>query len=277
MTFDKLFAKYMKSVQFKKLKTRSKQLYLYGARGLCDYLGDKPVEKIRRSDLLRFQQEASDKPAYANVALRVASIVFSFGLDMEYVDHNPAARIKKLKVGSHTKWMLDEVKAIIALHDRKISTAVALAWYTGQRESDVLNMRWADFDGEYLAVKQEKTNLDMKIKVHPDLALYLNRIRGLEPDNSYIVSGPQKMGGPAFRNMFKRRTDKLGIKKVFHGIRKGVASSLAENGSPISEIAALMGHKSIRMAAYYAEQANSKVLTDSAVRNLSGVIAQAGD
>lgn len=277
MTFDKLFANYMKSPQFKKLKTRSKQLYLYGARGLSEHLGSKPVDKIRRSDLLRFQQEVSDRPAYSNVALRVASIVFSYGLDMEYVDHNPAARIKKLKVGSHTKWMLDEVKAIIALHDRKISTAVALAWYTGQRESDVLNMKWGDFDGEYIAVKQEKTNLDMKIKAHPDLVLYLNRIRGLEPDNSYIVSGPQKMAGPAFRNMFKRRTDKLGIKKVFHGIRKGVASSLAENGSPISEIAALMGHKSIRMAAYYAEQANSKILTDSAVNNLSGVIGPAYD
>jgi integrase len=76
------------------------------------------------------------------------------------------------------------------------------------------------------------------------------------------------MSSQAFRNMLKRRTQKLNIKKVFHGIRKGVASSLAEQRAPLNEIAAIMGHKSIRMAAYYSEQANNKVLTDNAVNTI---------
>jgi len=51
-----------------------------------------------------------------------------------------------------------------------------------------------------------------------------------------------------------------------------VASSLAENRAPLSEIAAMMGHKSMRMAAYYAEQADTKILTDNAVNNLASCI-----
>lgn len=272
MNFEKLFLEYTKSPQFKRLSVKSKQLYMYGGDGIAKSLGRKDVRNIKRSDLLKFQQDTSDRPAFSNMAIRVASIVFAYAMDMDHTDHNPAARFKKLKGGSHAKWTVDEVKSVIALHDRKISTAVALAWYTGQRESDVLNMRWSDFDGDYIKVIQQKTGLEMKIKAHPDLAAYLTRIRNIEPETHYIVSGAEKMGGSAFRGMLKRRTDKLGIKKVFHGIRKGVASSLAENGSPINEIAAIMGHKTLRMAAYYAEQADTKVLTDNAVKNLESCV-----
>jgi integrase len=83
------------------------------------------------------------------------------------------------------------------------------------------------------------------------------------------------MGDSNFRKLFASESKRLGVQKVFHGIRKGVASSLAENGRPISEIAAMLGHKSIRMAAYYAEQADSTKLAESAVSNLTSVTVQA--
>lgn len=268
MTFEKLFKEYLKSQQFKNLSVRSKQAYMYGGKSLINHFGDTDLSKIKRADLIRYQNNTCDRPALANMAVRVGSVIFSFAVDMEYMEHNPAARFKKLKIGSHTKWTVDEVKAMIALGDRVISTAVALAWYTGQRESDILAMRWGDCSGEYISLTQQKTNVEMRIKCHPDLANYLNNIRGLSEPGDFIVSGKKQMSGSAFRNMFKRRTDKMGIEKVFHGIRKGVASSLAENRTPLTEIAAIMGHKSIRMAAYYAEQANAKILTDNAVDNL---------
>ena len=268
MNFEKLFDEYLKSPGFRKLSVRSKQLYMYCGRQLSDYFKKKNVDKIKRSDLLALQNARQERPAHANLVIRVASVVFAYAVDMVIMPFNPAARLKKLKTGSHIKWTPEEVKKVIAIGDRKISTAVALAWYTGQRESDVLGMTWADYDGTYIKVIQKKTGLEMNIKVHPDLVEHLNSLADNEPDHYYIVSGPNKMSGPAFRNMLKRRTDKLHIGKVFHGIRKGVASALAENGSSINEIAAIMGHKSIRMAAYYTEQASTKTLTESAVDNL---------
>ena len=191
---------------------------------------------------------------------------------MDIVPNNPVARLKKLKIGSHEKWTPDEVRRVIAIGDRKISTAVALAWYTGQRESDILSMQWHHFDGQYVAVVQAKTKLEMKIKAHPDLIAYLEGVRGNACPTDFIVSGKKIFNSSAFRGMLKRRLDDMDIHKVFHGIRKGVASSLAENRAPLSEIAAMMGHKSMRMAAYYAEQANNKVLTDNAVGSLPSCV-----
>lgn len=268
MTFEKLFNEYLKSQQFSRLSIRSKQAYMYAGKSLVDHFGKTPLGKIKRADLMRYQNDTANRPALANMAIRVGSVIFSFAVDMEYMEHNPASRLKKLKVGSYTKWSVNEVRAMIALEDRKISTAVVLAWYTGQRESDILAMRWRDYDGQYINLTQKKTNMEMRIKCHPDLVIYLDKIRKNSGPEEFIVSGAAQMGGSAFRNMFRRRTEKLNIDKVFHGIRKGVASSLAEQRTPISEIAAIMGHKSIRMAAYYAEQANAKILTDNAVDNL---------
>lgn len=151
---------------------------------------------------------------------------------------------------------------------------MALAWYTGQRESDILNMRWSDFKDGYINVIQQKTNLEMKIKAHHDLAAYLKSVKGDEPDDYFMVSGAKKMNPSTFRMRLKRRTDSANIDKVFHGIRKGVACSLAENGTPINEIAAIMGHKSLRMAAYYAEQASGDRLRENAVTGLVAVIAR---
>lgn len=266
MTFEKLFDQYMKSPGFRNLSVRSKQLYIYCGKQLSDYFGNKDVDKIKRSTLLALQEERQTRPAHANLLIRVSSVVFAYAVNMDIIPFNPASRLSKLKVGSHIKWSPEEVKKVIEFGDRKISTAVALAWYTGQRESDVLNMRWCDYDGQYISMIQKKTGLEMAIKVHPDLGEYLNKIRG--PDNEYIVSGQNRMSSSAFRGRLRRRTDKLHIDKVFHGIRKGVASALAENGRSVNEIAAILGHKTIRMAAYYAEQASNKTLTENAVDNL---------
>ncbi len=272
MTFEKLLNQYVKSPGFERLSPTSKSVYMYAVDNLIRHFKDADITKLRRSDFLKFQQELSGKPSVANLAVRVASVLFSYAADFDIVAANPVANMKKLKAGSHERWSVDEVSKVIALNDRKVSTAVALAWYTGQREGDILSMRWRDYDGEYISILQQKTGVEMKIKVHSDLAAYLKQFENQNPED-YLVSGTKRMSGASFRNMLRRRIDPLGIEKVFHGIRKGVASSLAENGRPISEIAAIMGHKSIRMAAYYAEQANGTTLRENAVSNLTSVTA----
>jgi integrase len=94
-------------------------------------------------------------------------------------------------------------------------------------------------------------------------------VRGVEPDDYFIVSGKNPISEQAFRGRFSRAMEKLGIHKTFHGIRKGVASMLAENGRSTTEIAAILGHKTTRMAEYYAEQACGKKLASNAVDNLT--------
>lgn len=272
MNFEKLFRKYEASSGFAKLSPKSKQIYVYISKKLSDHLGDMDVSDMKRSTFIAIQSQYRDKPAMANLMTRVASIAMSYAVDLDILPANPVAGMKNLKTGSHQRWEPDEVRKVIALNDRKISTAVAIAWYTGQRESDVLKMRWKDIRDGYLTVVQDKTKQELKIKMHGDLVDFLGKIRNGDPEGYYIVSGESRMTGGAFRAAFRRRMDRIGMRKTFHGIRKGVASSLAENGSSVKEIAAILGHKSIRMAAYYAEQASGKKLVENAVSSITSCV-----
>lgn len=272
MNFARLFSKYEKSPGFAKLSPNSQRIYAYCAARLVDELGDQDVGKMRRSTFIALQSKYRDRPAFANLMTRVASVALSYGVDLDILPANPAAGMKGMKIGSHAKWEPDEVSKMIRIGDRKISTAVALAWYTGQRESDILKMRWSDIKDGYVSVTQDKTGQELKIKIHGDLERLLSSVRGDEPDHYYIVSGENPTTGAAFRALFRRRKERMGFPKTFHGIRKGVACSLAENGRSVKEIAAILGHKSIRMAAYYADQASGKKLVENAVSSITSCV-----
>ena len=275
MTFDELFKDYSNTDSYKKLSVASWRGYAYGAKNLSSHFKNRDATKLRRSDFIKMKDEMSNRPGSANLVLRVASILYGHALDRDLIAANPVANMKKNKLQGHEKWNPEEVRKLISEADERISIAVALAWYTGQREGDILAMRMGDYTDGYIALTQSKTKTEMKIKVHPDLEAILSAIAPKRSHEDYIVSGTKRMGDSNFRKLFASESKRLGVEKVFHGIRKGVASSLAENGRPISEIAAMLGHKSIRMAAYYAEQADSTKLAESAVSNLTSVTVQA--
>jgi integrase len=270
MTFDKLIKEYWKSPGYKLLAPKSKSIYDGYAYKLAKRFGDRDISTLRRSDMIKMLNDHSDKPAAANLLLRVASVMLSYALDMDEIPYNPCARLNKLKIGSHERWYPEEVRKAIATGDRIVAAATALAWYTGQREGDILGLQWKDFRGGYLNLIQAKTKAEMGIRCHVDMMVYLENLRGNEPDHYFIVSGAKSISGQAFRGRFARAMEKIGIKKTFHGIRKGVASALAESGSSTSEIAAILGHKTTRMAEYYAKQASAKKMASSAVDNITG-------
>lgn len=275
MNFDKLFTEYSKTDGFKKLSESSVRSYTYAAEKLIKHFKEKDITTLRRSDFIKMKDDLSMTPGSVNLILRVASVMFGYALDRDIIGANPVANMKKNKLQGHEKWTPVEVRLFLAQADLRMATAVALAWYTGQREGDILNMKTTDYSDGYITLVQGKTKTEIKIKVHPDLENFL-RISVLphRKPGDYLVSGENKMSESYFRQVFASEVEKLGIDKVFHGIRKGVASSLAENGRPISEIAAMLGHKSIRMAAYYAEQADGTKLAESAVSNLTSVTVQ---
>ena len=274
MNIDRLIKEYWKSPNYKALSEKSRQIYDSYFHRIADHFREKDVATIKRSDVIKLVNEYADRPAAANMVLSVSSVLFSFAMDIDAIPHNPAARVRKLKTGSHERWFPKEVASAISVNDRIVSVAVALAWYTGQREGDILGFQWKDIKNGYISVIQSKTNVEIAIKLHPDLLTILNAVRGDEPEHYFIVSGQKPIKDQAFRGRFKRAMDKLGIYKTFHGIRKGVASDLAENGRSTKEIAALLGHKTTRMADYYAKEASEKKMAASAVNNLTAVIAR---
>lgn len=274
MNMEELIQRYVMSPRYQRLANSSQLSYKHALKTLAKYFGAKDIKKIKRSDFIALQEKMVKTPGLSSLAIRVASVVFEYGVDLDLIPFNPAARIKKPEGGSYEKWTIDDVKKALAeCADSKVVTAIALGWYTGQRECDILEMRWRDIEGGYVGTIQNKTKMEMKIRLHPDIISFLMERRGRALDSDFIVSGRKPMTPAAFRARFRRRMDEIGISKTFHGVRKGVACSIAERGGSTKEIAAILGHKTLRMAAYYAEQAEHTILTENAVNQLPSAIS----
>lgn len=272
MKVSQVIREYRKSRAFRALADSSKKQYVYALEKIEDFMGDREIDTIRRPDFLRLMEKLSATPAIANRVARIASILFSYALDMDYVQGNPASKLKKNKLGTWVKWYPHEVQKVIDEGDRVVSTAVALAWYTGQRECDVLNMRWSDIINDtHIRVLQQKTKRHkdedgyLMIEIHPDLREILAR---LDRTGDFIVFPDKPMTQSGFRSAFKRMIAKVGVDKNFHGIRKGIGSFLAELGVSTNEIAAFLGHSTLDMAALYTSQAEGRKMVTSAVRGI---------
>jgi hypothetical protein len=76
--------------------------------------GTAPVASLRRGDLIAMRDSMAATPSEANNWLKTIRGLLDYGLDLEMIPHNPAARIKALKVpnpdGFRT-WIEDEIEA----------------------------------------------------------------------------------------------------------------------------------------------------------------------
>lgn len=259
---------YMKSRRFTSLAAATQRNYIPALDQITDLIGETPIEEVRRRDLIRAFEGMAEKPAVANRFGRVASVFFNYATDMEYCTANPAQRLTPFRLGTWRQWTKEEVDKVIALKHPIVSVAVALAYYTAQREADVLKMQWSDIKDGVLKVKQNKTGTVLDIAIAPQLQEILNEV---PKKGKYIIPSKTSspLSGPAFRNMTKRITRTVGVDAPFHGLRKTVGSRLAEKGRSVNEIAAVLGHKTLTMAALYTKQADSRKMIASAVTSLA--------
>lgn len=266
MNIEEATDTYLKSRRYQKLSLSSKIQYDNALRHLRTIFSGRDISSIRRPEIIRAYDEMYHTPGKASQFVRVSSAFFNYALDMELIQANPCIRVALEKGGNIPRWDVKDIMAVINLRHRVVSTATALAWHTGQREGDILEMKWSDIQDGFIVMTQSKTGTKMKIPVSDDLKEYLESI---DKTGEYIVSGYARITCPAFRAAFKRATRGINIDLPFHGIRKTVASVLAEKGATVNEIAAALGHKTLAMAELYTKGANSDRLVESAMRKLT--------
>src|SRR3981189_3603722 len=121
-----------------------------------------------------------------------------------------------------------------------------LLLYTGQRIGDVLAMRWADYDGDYIKVIQEKTKAKTDVYCHHILKAELEQWRA-----SQRILGTRILtrydGKPLSYNRVRNRTGEIlgaiGRRHLqLRDLRRTAATTLAEAGCTTPQIAAITGH-----------------------------------
>jgi integrase len=203
-----------------------------------------------------------------------ARALFSFARNRGKMNTDPLEGMKSPVPGEYRPWTRREVDVFLRGATPQTRMAIELAYYTGQRMSDVLAMRWDDIDKAEIAVQQQKTGALLTVPIHPKLRLAMRRHAKISHGDTIVaMENGQPYSIETFRHKFHRERDGLGLPDdlVFHGLRKLTAVSLAEGGASTREIMAVGGWRTTRMVDHYCKGSNQRKLAKSAIDKLGGI------
>ncbi len=279
-SFSALYARYLASPNFKKLKPSSQ----YCTRNTMDRIiakhGKGLVTQMTREHVDKIIGAMAETPAAANTWLKRIRTLVNYSIALGWRQTDPTKGVNKFQEGEYHTWDDSELAAYEArwpLGTRE-RTAYALALYTGQRRSDIFRMTWADVGGGYVKVVQAKTGTKLEIPIHPDLAEALDEwpkkhltIITSTKESQYSVE--------SFGNLMADAIGKADLPKrcVLHGLRKAATRRLAESGCSANQIASITGHKSLEEVERYTRAASQKKMAGDAILKLPSRVGTNGN
>lgn len=272
-TLDALMEAYRRSPEWNGMAENTRKVYSAYLKYL-ERVGQVSVADIKRRDLWATADRIveSNGQGAAKGFVRAASALFKWAVRREWIEHSPATGIETPKGGHLPAWTAQEADQAEAGLPEHLRRVVVLARYTGQRRGDLCAMTWAAFDGQTIRVKQQKTGAELVIPCHPTLRAELEKWK-LGAKAVTILANTQ--GRPWVAQHLSHELpvalarldmpERLNV----HGLRKLAATSLADAGCTVHEIAAVTGHTTLSMVALYTRSADQERLAGAAIVRLT--------
>lgn len=257
---------YKGSPKYTALSPNSKRAYGFAEKHLSQFM-NRDLEELRRSDVVKFGDAAKHKGS-ARLAMVLLANATKHCFDRDLVAAKLDTRIDMPKQQSHLRWTQEEIDIFLAHAPKHVAMLALMVLYTGQRKSDVIKMKWSDYDGQCIKVVQKKTKRSICIPVHRQLQLLLTQRFGFIGvgtilHNAYGSVWTEESAGRAFS---RTRRECLSRPLTLHGLRHTTASILAELGLSPSELASILGHTTLREVARYTSGVDQKALAEKAIR-----------
>jgi integrase len=262
---------YLDSLEFRSVKPRTQERY----RDACDIirgeLGAGRLRDITISGLNRHTENMAKErgTAVADLHRSVIKMIWEACRDHKEFNigdlANPALNAKRRYEvkHAHRAWSDEVINKFLASAPEHMRLALLLCWVTGQRGSDVVKMRWSDFDGTVIKVRQQKTNGEADLEAHHCyLTNQLVEVLKTAPRRSEFIltmpNGRRFATANLLGKAFRRELVKIGHGEFsMHGLRYRAAKDAAEIGG-VEAAMATTGHKSRRVATEYAKGASTK-------------------
>lgn len=266
-TLSDLIKLYTASRHFGGLAETSKKSYHWLIERVDAKFGHLPIQEFNkrgaRTVIRQWRDSLMTHPTSADRTMAVFRLVLNFAVSEEYLQRNPLGGIGTVHKATRRDiiWSDEQVATFLALAPRHMSRALLLALWTGQRQSDLLSLRWSDYDGKYIRLQQQKmgrgrAGRHVKVLISRELREVLSEIEAEQIYRSQLsgnkrVERPETilttaMGRPwkkGFKSSWRRVINGVGISGVtFHDLRGTFITLAHRAGSSIQEIAAASGH-----------------------------------
>lgn len=247
----------------------SKELYRSTNRRVIEHLGDFPVNDLQQGDVQYVLENKMAGAGAHNIFLSVLGILYTWARQNGKTKLEPTKDVQRRKGGEHEPWPEAILHAgLVAKHDRT-RLAINLLYYTGQRISDVVKMRWSDIHNGEIFVFQKKTSKEVSPPLHRDLKAELDRTpkRGMT-----IIASPagRPVSDEVIRKDLKKFSSAQGKECIPHGLRKNAVIALLEAGCTVAEVAAITG-QTFQIVEKYATRVNRRKLGQAAILKLENM------
>jgi integrase len=271
-TWQELITAYRSHRKYTELKPGTRRKYDPVIEDILEKNAKKDARLTTREQVRAMHAKYAETPRKADHILQVLSLLFNFAKKtIDWNIENPAEGIDLYgPQKEHEPWPLwlqdDWIKACIETKEPRLLTAYYLGTGTGQRPGDLVGMEWSHFDGEYMQVRQDKTDTRLTIYCPQRLRTHLSEIKR---EGKFIL--PKNLAQPlsysALEKDFRRVRLGLGEKALpysMHGWRYVAAVELAEAGCSDAEIQSVTGHKALEMVQKYRRSAAQKAMSKQA-------------
>ena len=256
-------------MRMRKLNPKTQTGYIRAVRNFTRYLGRSPdtatVEDLRSYQL--HLVDAGTSPMSENAA--ITGLKFFFDITLDHAEL--MARMQSLRVPQKLPVVLSRgevARLIAACGNLKHQTALALAYGTGLRASEVSALKVGDIDSErmILRVEQGKGRKDRNAMLSPILLERLRfwwkvaRAQGKMLDGGWLFPGLDPLESLSTRQLNRAihaAAREAGIDKrvSMHTLRHSFATHLLEQKVDIRVIQVLLGHKKLDTTAIYTQVA----------------------
>jgi integrase len=248
-TFAGLVRRFEGSPEFAHLRESTQAEYRRKFRAIDREWGDCPIsgltDKDFRRDVLEWRDRIAQRaPREADNLVSAMARVLAFGVDRGEIDRNALAQIRRAYRANRADkiWLPEHIKAFTEAASPEMRAAIMLAVHTGQRQADLLALRWSAYDGTRIELRQSKTGRFVSVRCTAALKAMLDQMLKRGP---FVMTTPS--GRPWKKRYFSQQWDETckaaGIADLhFHDLRGTAITLLAEAGATVPEIAAVTGH-----------------------------------
>ena len=259
--FDKLASTFIED--FSKVNKKSWKRDTTSCRALLEHFGGRRLSYITpwtadQYKLKRLKTTSRlNRPitkATVNRELACLKTMMGFAVKKRWINSNPLSGYKlyrerpnKIRVVT-----VDEFNRVHGEASELLKHILIMAYCTGMRRSEILNLKWKNVDlpEGYIRVEDTKNGEPRNIPINRQLIETLETVK-YNTSSEYVFSHgaePVRCFKTAFDNAVKRS----GVERfTFHDLRHTFASNLVMNGVDLATVQELLGHKSIVMTKRY--------------------------
>jgi integrase len=238
-------------------------------------LGNVPLGHLRPRHIAELiAAKAETSPTGGRLLLSAIRSFAKHCVAIELVEQDPAIGIKGPKVESDgfATWTEEQIEQYQDHHliGSLARGAEGLQLLTGQRTSDVLLMGPQHVRDGKIRLTQGKTGTPVAIPIHPELQAILDAVPRTDDLSFLFALNGKRFTQSHYNWMWRKWCAEAGLPPTLkpHGLRKAACRRLAEVGCSVHEIAAISGHKDLKMIQRYTEKFDRERLAQQALDRL---------